>query len=109
MKLNYLLLCLALGALPACSHSHSKTTGLQSRSYAKYIKASKGNGGYSKAYAKYVQKAVDEREKRKVALTKQRGKLPSPDTMTPSEPREATQITAPEGPLAVPRESGGDQ
>jgi hypothetical protein len=106
VKLHYLLLCLALSALPACSHSHPKTTGLQSRSYAKYIKASKGNGGYSKAYAKYVQKSVKEREKRRSALAKQRGKLPSPDTMTPSEPREETQISAPEGPQAVPRDSG---
>lgn len=108
MKLHYLLLCLTLSALPACSHSHPKTTGLQSRSYAKFLKASKTNSGYSKAYAKYVQKSAAEREKRKVALAKQRGKLPSPDTMIPSEPRETTEVLA-EGPQAVPRESGGDQ
>ena len=104
MKSLYLLLLLALSTLPACSHSHSKTTGLQSRSYAKFIKASRGNGGQSKAYAKYIQKARDDREKRQAKLVKQRAKLPSPDTMTPSEPRETTEIS--QGPQAVPSDSG---
>jgi hypothetical protein len=104
VKSLYLLLLLALSTLPACSHSHSKTTSLQSRSYAKFIKASKSNGGQSKAYAKYIQKSKDEREKRRVQLAKQKGKLPPPDTMTPSEPRESTEIS--EGPQAIPSDSG---
>jgi hypothetical protein len=104
VKSLYLLLLLALSTLPACSHSHSKTTGLQSRSYAKFIKASRGNGGQSKAYAKYVQKSRDDREKRRTQLAKQKGKLPSPDTMTPSEPRETTEIS--QAPQAVPSDSG---
>lgn len=102
MKSLYLLLFLALSALPACSHS--KTYGLQSRSYAKFIKASRGNGGQSKAYAKYVKKSHDDREKRRVKLARQKAKLPSPDAMIPSEPRETTEIS--EGPQAVPRDSG---
>jgi hypothetical protein len=102
VKSLYLILFLALGTLPACSHS--KSNGLQSRSYAKYIKASKGNGGQSRAYAKYIKKSSDDRAKRRTQLQKQRGKLPSPDTMTPSEPRETTEIS--EGPQAVPRDSG---
>jgi hypothetical protein len=102
MKSLYLLLFLALSTLPACSHT--KTYGLQSRSYAKFINASRSNGGQSKAYAKYLQKASDDREKRRVALTKQRAKLPSPDTMTPSEPQVTTSLS--EGPQAVPRDSG---
>ena len=104
MKSLYLLLLLALSTLPACSHSHSKTTGLQSRSYAKFIKASRGNGGQSKAYAKYIKKSRDGREKRQAQLVKQRAKLPAPDTMTPSEPRETTEIS--QGPQAVPSDSG---
>jgi hypothetical protein len=95
---------LALSTLPACSHSHSKTTGLQSRSYAKFIKASRGNGGQSKAYAKYIKKSHDDREKRRAQLAKQKGKLPSPDTMIPSEPRETTEIS--QAPQAVPSDSG---
>lgn len=104
MKSIYLLLLLALSTLPACSHSHSKTTGLQSRSYAKFIKASRGNGGQSKAYAKYIQKSHDDREKRRAQLAKQKGKLPSPDTMIPSEPRETTEIS--QAPQAAPSDSG---
>jgi hypothetical protein len=104
VKSLYLLLLLSLSTLPACSHSHSKTTGLQSRSYAKFIKASRSNGGQSKAYAKYIKKSRDDREKRRAQLTKQKGKLPSPDTMTPSEPRETTEIS--QGPQAVPSDSG---
>jgi hypothetical protein len=104
MKSTYLLLLLALSTLSACSHSHSKTTSLQSRSYAKFIKASKSNAGQSKAYAKYVQKSRADREKRQVQLAKQRAKLPSPDTMTPSEPQESTEIS--DGPQAIPRDSG---
>jgi len=102
MKLLYLFLLLALSTLPACSHS--KTYGLQSRSYAKFLKASKSNGGQSKAYAKYIKKSSDAREKRRVKLAKQKGKLPSSDTMKPSEPRETTEIS--EGPQAVPRDPG---
>jgi hypothetical protein len=104
MKSLYLLLLLALSTLPACSHSHSKTTSLQSRSYAKFIKASRGNGGQSKAYAKYVQKSRDDRAKRQAKLVKQKAKLPSPDTMTPSEPRETTEVS--QGPQAIPSDSG---
>ena len=103
MKSLYLILFLALGTLPACSHS--KSNGLQSRSYAKYIKASKGNGGQSRAYAKYIKKSSDDREKRQNQMSNQKAKLPSPDKMTPSEPRETTEIS--EGPQAVPRDSGG--
>jgi hypothetical protein len=102
MKSLYLLLFLALSTLPACSHS--KTYGLQSRSYAKFVKASKNNGGQSKAYAKYVKKTSDDREKRRVKLAKQKGKLPSSDTMKPSEPRETTEIS--QGPQAIPRDAG---
>ena len=104
MKSIYLLLLLALSTLPACSHSHSKTTGLQSRSYAKFIKASRGNGGQSKAYAKYIQKSRAERDKREAKLRTQRAKLPSPETMAPSEPQETTEIS--QAPQAVPRNSG---
>jgi len=105
MKSLYLILFLALSTLPACTHSHSKTTtGLQSRSYAKFIKASRGNGGQSKAYAKYVQKSRADRDKREAKLAKQKSKLPPPEAMTPSEPRETTEIS--QGPQAVPRDSG---
>ena len=104
MKSLYLLLLLALSTLPACSHSHSKTTGLQSRSYAKFIKVSKGNGGQSKAYAKYIKKSRDDRDKREAKLRKQRAKLPAPETMVPSEPRETTQMS--EGPQAIPSDAG---
>ena len=104
MKSLYLLLLLALSTLPACSHSHSKTTGLQSRSYAKFIKASRSNGGQSKAYAKYIKKSRDDRDKRQTQLVKQRAKLTAPDTMTPSEPRETTEIS--QAPQAVPSDSG---
>jgi hypothetical protein len=102
VKSLYLILFLALGTLPACSHS--KSNGLQSRSYAKFIKASRSNGGQSKAYAKYIKKSSDDREKRRAQLAKQKAKLPSPDTMTPSEPRETTEIS--EAPQAVPSDSG---
>ncbi len=102
MKSLYLLLFLALSALPACSHT--KTYGLQSRSYAKFIKSSKSNGGQSKAYAKYIKKSTDARDKRRVAQAKQRAKLPPPETMQPSEPRETTEIS--DGPQAIPRDSG---
>ena len=102
MKSLHLILLLALSALPACSHS--KTPGLQSRSYAKYVKASKGNGGQSRAYAKYIKKSVDDREKRRAKLAKQKGKLPPPESMVPSEPQETTQIS--ESPQAVPSDSG---
>jgi hypothetical protein len=104
MKSFYFFLLLALSTLPACSHSHSKTTSLQSRSYAKFVKSSKGNGGQSKAYAKYVKKARADRDKRQEKLVKQRAKLPSPDTMAPSEPRETTEIS--QGPQAIPSDSG---
>lgn len=103
MKSVYLLLLLALSALSGCSHS--KSPGLQSRSYAKFIKSSKQNGGQSKAYAKYIKKSRTERDKREAKLRKQRAKLPAADTMVPSEPRETTEVSA-EGPQAVPRESG---
>jgi hypothetical protein len=102
VKSLYLLLFLALSTLPACSHS--KTPGLQSRSYAKFIKSSKGNGGQSQAYAKYIKKSRDDRDKREAKLRKQRAKLPAPETMAPSEPRETTEIS--DGPQAVPSDSG---
>jgi len=102
VKSLYLLLFLALSALPACSHS--KTAGLQSRSYAKFLKASKSNGGQSKAYAKYIKKSHDAREKQRTKIAKQKAKPPSPDTMTPSEPRETTEIS--QAPQAVPSDSG---
>lgn len=104
MKSICLILLLALSTLPACSHS--KSTSLQSRGYAKYIKASQGNRGQSRAYAKYIKKSRDERAKRMAQLAKQKAKLPSPDTMVPSEPVEKTQFS--EGPQAVPSDQVGE-
>jgi hypothetical protein len=81
MKSLCLILFLALGSIPACSHSSAG--GRQNRTYAKHLKKMRG-----------------ERDRQRARLAKTKPKLPSPDTMVPSEPQEMTEIS--EGPQAVP-------
>lgn len=80
MKLLCLFLFLVVSATSGCSH------------FA-------GGGRQDRTYAKHLKKMRVERDKRRAQLAKAAPKLPSPDSMVPSEPQEMMEIS--EGPMAV--------
>jgi hypothetical protein len=80
MKSLYLILFLALGTLPACSHFTA-------------------NGRRQLAYARQVKKIRVNRERRMAELHKKAPKMPPKEMMVPSEPRETIQRS--EGPQSV--------
>jgi hypothetical protein len=80
MKSLCLILFLALGASPACSRFTA--SGRQERAYAKYLRKSSGN------------------RERQTRVRHRAPKMPNPDTMAPSEPRERTKTS--EGSQPVP-------
>jgi hypothetical protein len=77
-----LILFLAISATPACSHFSASER--QRRAYEKYVRKSSGN------------------RDRQTRLSHRTPKMPKPDTMAPSDPRETTQTT--EGPQALSRD-----
>jgi hypothetical protein len=84
LKSLCLILFLAISATPACSRFTA-------------------SGRQQRAYAKYLRKASVNRD-RQARVRHKAPKMPKPDTMAPSEPRETTQMS--EGPQAAPRDSG---
>jgi hypothetical protein len=80
MKSFCLILFLAVGTLPACSHFTE-------------------NGRRQHAYAKQMKKIRVDREHRMAELHKKAPKMPPKEMMVPSEPRESVQMS--EGPQSV--------
>jgi hypothetical protein len=91
MKSLCLVLLLALGTVPACSHFSA--AGRQERVYAKQ----------QRAYAKYLKQMRGESAKRQARVRQDLPKMPRPEAMTPSEPQETTEMS--EGPQAVSSDS----
>lgn len=81
IKALCLILLLALGTPPACSHFTER-------------------GRQKRVYAKHLKKKKIARERRKARLHGKVRKSPPPELMTPSEPREVTPMA--ESPRAVP-------
>ena len=84
MKSLCLILILALCSTPACSRFSSSARN-------------------ERAYAKYLRKSSSAHQKRQARFRKEKSKMPSPESMMPSEPRVT--MEAVESPQSVSSDS----